>query len=171
MVSPPCQQCYGIILNLENIQERIKIIVEGCLKPPVGHVSHVLRDVFESTVVGFDVFIQSIVYFFTCERKSSTGEISTNFGKKWKVFAKELKRMQVIPHRYIICEFPLSHIYSFPTFSSIPNSQWKGLKITSAFLAKRIEEICGECDINVIFSEDRLDAERKFIEIVHAITD
>ena len=118
-----------------------------------------------------DYSIKGYEDFFTCERKSSTGEISTNFGKKWKVFTKELKRMQVIPHRYIICEFPLSHIYSFPTFSSIPNSQWKGLKITSAFLAKRIEEICGEFDINVIFSEDRLDAERKFIEIVHAITD
>lgn len=106
---------------------------------------------------------------FSCERKASTGEMSINFGKKWKTFAKELKRMKEIEHRYIICEFPLSHIYTFPSASQIPHQSWSSLKITSAFLAKRIEEICGDYDITFIFSEDRLDAERKFVEIVNAI--
>jgi len=103
-----------------------------------------------------------------CERKASTGELSINFGKKWKTFAQELKRMKEVKNRYIICEFPLDHIYNFPADSSIPRSEWKKLRITSGFLSKRIEEICGEFDINVVFSEDRLDAERKFINIIHA---
>lgn len=115
-----------------------------------------------------DYAVKGYENLLCCERKASTCELSINFGKKWKTFAKELERMREIEHRYIICEFPLSHIYTFPSASLIPKNQWSGLKITSAFISKRIEEISGNFDVTFIFSEDRFDAERKFIDIINA---
>lgn len=129
---------------------------------------------FEQEVVTLktgDYTVRGFEDILVCERKASTSELSINFGSKWKAFSNELKRMKSIENRYIICEFPLQYIYSFPASSSIPRQNWANLKITSAFLAKRIEEICSEFDINVVFSENRLDAERKFIEVINAIID
>jgi hypothetical protein len=120
-----------------------------------------------STVKTGDYTIKGMEHIISVERKASTMELAMNFGKKWKTFSKELIRMDKIKNRYIICEFPMSYIYTFPNNSGIPKREWNSLKIKSNFLAKRIEEIVSEFNISILFSASKIDAERKFIDIIN----
>lgn len=119
------------------------------------------------TVKTGDYTVEGYEDFLVCERKASTNELSLNVGSKWKVFSKELVRMQAVPYRYIICEFPLSHIYNFPAYSSIPKKNWRQLRVTADFLSKRVEEITDNYNIPIIFAGDRITAEQRFIEIIN----
>jgi len=126
-------------------------------------------EVVPTTLKTGDYTIQGYENIFVCERKATTGELAINIGKKWKAFSNELTRMEQFKERYLICEFPLGYIYDFPAYSGIPIKEWKFLKIKSEFLAKRIEDIISEFNIKVIFTENKLEAERKFIEIASEI--
>jgi len=144
------------------------ILIDNREQHPWDFTSYGFDQEFTTLKTG-DYTIKGMEDILSVERKASTLELSNNLGKKWKTFAKELERMDKIKHRYIICEFPISYIYTFPINSGIPKQNWKNLKITSKFLSKRVEEIISEFDIPILFSASQTDAERKFIDIVHGL--
>ena len=76
---------------------------------------------------------------FTIERKGCISEFAHNIieGR----FDKEVERMRDIEHSFVILEFNMSSIISFPVGSGIPKSQWKKLKIRGPFVLRRMCEI------------------------------
>lgn len=90
------------------------------------------------------------------ERKNSTAELSKNISEDR--FYREMERMALIPHSFIICEFTLEDILNFPINSGIPQKRWKWLKITSKILLKRITEIQIKYGIKVIFCGNKENA-------------
>jgi hypothetical protein len=87
------------------------------------------------------------------ERKASTSELALNFTQPR--FFRELERLQKYPHKFIICEFPFTHIFDFPKNSGIPQSKWHKIRITPAFLLKNINEISLNYNVPFIFCDTR----------------
>lgn len=72
---------------------------------------------------------------FAIERKMSTGELSQNITEAR--FEAELERLEGFAHPFVVCEFTMEDLCSFPNNSGIPKSRWRFLRITPQFLLKR----------------------------------
>ncbi len=116
-----------------------------------------------------DYTIKGYEHLLRVERKRNTGELAINLGKKKKQFFAELKRLQKYQFKYIVCEFDLHDIFSFPENSGIPRHEWSKLRITSNYISACIDKIVTDCDIQFLFCRNKSDAERKFIEIYNEI--
>ena len=99
------------------------------------------------------------------ERKRNCAEIAINLVSKWKTFEKELKRLEPIEHKYIICEFPESDLDTFPVNSGIPEKHWSKLRMSSSFLKMRLYGETAKYNIQLIFSANKSEAEQKVIQI------
>jgi hypothetical protein len=84
------------------------------------------------------------------ERKATVAEISGNLYDKR--FEAELKRMKDIPHKFVICEFLLNDLYSFPFNSGIPQNVWSKLRVSSLGLVKRLFELELKYNVHFIFA-------------------
>lgn len=100
-----------------------------------------------------DYTIEGLEDIFTIERKASTGEISGNITEKR--FENELNRMDAMTHSFLICEFTLEDIFSFPFNSGIPSRFWPKLKVTSNYIVKRLVEIETDHKVKIIFAGKR----------------
>lgn len=85
-----------------------------------------------------DYTILGLENLLCIERKRTTGEIATNVCEER--FSKELDRMANYKYRFIVMEFDIRDVYSFPANSRIPTDKWSNLKVTSNFLAKKLTE-------------------------------
>lgn len=103
------------------------------------------------------------------ERKKSTSEIATNFGTKLQQFENEMQRMQPITHKYIICEFPLENVYSFPINSGIPTKRHKFLKISGQYLAIKISQFSNLYGVTFIFSGNKFNAEAEVYSLFQKV--
>lgn len=73
------------------------------------------------------------------ERKGSLGEFSRNICEDR--FYRELERLNKILHPYLLLEFDMETVHSFPINSGIPSKIWPQLKISSGFILKKLIEI------------------------------
>lgn len=83
------------------------------------------------TVVGYQ-------HLLCVERKGSTAEVSMNVFQKR--FERELVRLEEFKYPFVVCEFTLADVVSFPFNSGIPQKKWGDLKVTPQLLMKRINE-------------------------------
>ena len=82
------------------------------------------------------------------ERKRTVGEIYNNFFEER--FTKELERLQKFKYKFLICQFNLKDVMSFPVNSGVPQRYWGSLKANSNFLMSKIAHI--QIKYGVIFS-------------------
>lgn len=101
----------------------------------------------DGTITTGDYTIENMQDIFAIERKKTTGELAGNVCTKQ--FVNELKRADKLKHFFVICEFSLQQILSFPYDSSIPQQYWRKLKMNAALLLRKIIEF--ECTYNVKF--------------------
>lgn len=73
------------------------------------------------------------------ERKQDTGEIATNLTQGR--FERELERMDAYALPFLVCEFSMKEIISFPFASGVPREKWRSLRVTPQFILKRLNEI------------------------------
>lgn len=98
-----------------------------------------------------DYSIQGWESVFVVERKASTGEWVQNINQAR--FTRELERLTAFPHAYIVLEFSLDDIASFPVNSGIPERIWPKLKIRPDFILKRtLEMMLAYPSIHFIFA-------------------
>jgi hypothetical protein len=116
-----------------------------------------------------DYSIEGLEEVLCIERKKSTAEIAINLGKDCKRFNKELERMLQFKYAYIICEFTLTNLASFPHNCSIPKYQLSKIRINAKYLIKRMKEI-EEMGINVIYCNNKFEAEDRAIEIFNLVS-
>lgn len=74
------------------------------------------------------------------ERKASPSEVATNFIKERTRFVKELERMQSFAHRYIICEFTMEELITYPRSMPTNNYVKSKIRVTGPYLLKVILE-------------------------------
>ena len=110
-----------------------------------------------------DYTVQNCESFFIIERKRNTSEFSRNIIEER--FEKEFIRMLDFKYRYVICEFDVNDILSFPRNSGIPKRLWYLIKINPKFLLKKICELSTKYDVHFIFAGNRSNA----IEIAHSL--
>lgn len=99
------------------------------------------------------------------ERKRTTGELAINLGAKWATFQKEMERIENYEHRYIICEFTIGDVLSFPASSNIPRKSWASLRMNGKFMLKRLQGIEDKYGVKVVFCDDKVGAEQAVLEI------
>lgn len=97
-----------------------------------------------------DFSLEGLEDKFTIERKKSTGEFAGNITQAR--FERELIRMDALEHSFIVCEFTMKDVLSFPYNSGIPRTKWRRIRISSGFLLKRIVEMQTKHKVKIIFA-------------------
>lgn len=91
------------------------------------------------------------------ERKGCVEEFANNLGRDFPRFERELGRMTMFPHRFIICDFPFRSVAEYPKSCSSLKAQ-NFSKMSGKFLTKKITEIAVNYNINIIFFDSRKEA-------------
>jgi hypothetical protein len=101
------------------------------------------------------------------ERKANTSELSNNLctDDGYRRFNAEMKRAGEA-RKIIICEFPESHMESFPEKSGIPVHRHKFVRIGAKFLRKRLHEIVERYSVEVYFNNTVAEAEELALKIL-----
>jgi len=94
------------------------------------------------------------------ERKASVEEIATNLGQKKHAFIREMERMSVFPHRFIVLEFDLQDVLDFPNHkdSRIPEAKRKSTRMSSSYIMKCLAEFQTIYGINILFCGNKHNA-------------
>lgn len=105
-----------------------------------------------------DYTIEGFENILAIERKKSVSEIATNLSESR--FSDVLDRLSKIKHPYMVFEFSLDEVYSFPVGSDIPKKLWDKLRISGNYIIKRLIEIQLKYNIQVVFCGDPDNAEK-----------
>lgn len=73
------------------------------------------------------------------ERKRSVQELSTNLHEDR--FYRELERMQTYKWSYLLLEFSLADLYSYPEGANLPPNVRSKIKVTGSYLMKKVVEV------------------------------
>lgn len=114
-----------------------------------------------------DYSIEGYESLFTIERKKSVSEIANNITESR--FKDVLERMSKIPHSFMLMEFDLDEIYSFPVGSDVPKKMWDKLKISGNYIMKYLIEAQLKYNIHILFCGDPSNAEKVAISIMKRI--
>jgi|688.fasta_scaffold128044_4 hypothetical protein len=96
-----------------------------------------------------DYTLEGYEHIICVERKRSPEEVSINVGKKKKQFDNELARMMDIKHRYIICEFSVFDLLSYPQNAKIPKFLKNKVRMKGDYILKCLLEyaICNNVQL------------------------
>lgn len=86
------------------------------------------------------------------ERKQNVSELAHNFIEPR--FVKELERLQVFQYKFLICEFRLQDVLTYPIGSEIPKARHHMVRLKYPFLFSRINALQTKYGINVIFADN-----------------
>lgn len=89
------------------------------------------------------------------ERKASTGELAGNLSEGR--FDREIQRMPAYSHRFMVFEFSLNDVLTFPVNSGIPEDKWPKLRISSKYMLRRIVEM-QMAGVQVVFCDNKIRA-------------
>lgn len=118
-----------------------------------------------------DYTVEGLENIVVIERKRTSGELCLNVGQKSKAFANEFTRLAAFEHKFLICEFSVNDVLSFPINSGIPKRFWPKLKITGKFILSRISQLCQEHEVDLLFCDNREKAEKMAFDILSEIYD
>lgn len=114
-----------------------------------------------------DYSMEGFESIFTIERKRSVSEIANNITESR--FKDVLHRMGQIPHSFMLMEFTIDEIYTFPVGSDIPKKMWDKLRISGNYIMKYLIEAQLNHNIHILFCGDAEAAERTAVSIMKRI--
>lgn len=114
-----------------------------------------------------DYSIEGYESLFTIERKRSVSEIANNITESR--FKDVLERMGNIPHSFMLMEFEVDEIYTFPVGSDVPKKMWDKLKISGNYIMKYLIEAQLKYNIHILFCGDPSNAEKVAVSIMKRI--
>ena len=82
-----------------------------------------------------------------------------------------MERMSKFRWAYIVCEFSIDDIMSFPENSGIPKKRWQYMRMNGKYIWKRIREIEAEFGVVFLFFDNKHDAEDKVVRIFDEVTE
>ena len=116
-----------------------------------------------------DYSIEGLEDVLAIERKRSTGEIAMNIGIDKERFIAELERMSKFKYKYLLLEFTMEDVNNFPKKSGIAVWRWKGLRITSKYMAKCLSSYKEKYGIEVIYCTSQEEANDRAIQIIQMV--
>lgn len=114
-----------------------------------------------------DYSIKGLEHLLTIERKKSVSEIANNITESR--FKDVLNRMSQIPYKFMLFEFDLEDVYSFPVGSDIPKKLWDKIKISPKYLLKYLTELQLNYGIHIIYCGDASNAEKMAVSIMKRV--
>lgn len=112
-----------------------------------------------------DYVIQGNEQLITIDRKKSVTELANNLGIRMERFRNEMERMQAYKYRYVVCEFPYEKLLMFPKGAGLPKTVLRKIRVKGKFLAKRVQQLSEEFNVEFVFCDNREDAQQKAIEL------
>ncbi len=114
-----------------------------------------------------DYSLRGLEELFCIERKMSVSEVANNIvEKRWKDVVKRLESYQ---YPFLLCEFSLSEVYSYPEGSDVPQKLWGKLRVKSGFIMKHILEMQMKYGIHVLFCGDAENANKLALGLMRKI--
>lgn len=110
-----------------------------------------------------DYSLEGLEDILCIERKRNVAEVANNIVEKR--YDDWTKRMAAYKHKFLILEFPLSYVYSFPVNSGMPKYLWSKTRISPKFIIKKLTELQIYYDIHVIFC-DTIESASKIAEAI-----
>lgn len=105
-----------------------------------------------------DYSIEGLQDFFTIERKKSINEVANNIVEPR--FKDVLARLSQLKYSFLLLEFGMTEVLSYPIGSNLPKRMWDKVRITPAFIMKNILDWQLKYNINVLFCNNASNAEK-----------
>jgi ERCC4-type nuclease len=105
-----------------------------------------------------DYSIEGLEDTVCIERKKSVSEVANNLTESR--FIDVVDRMSKFKYAFLLLEFDLAQVLSYPIGSNLPRRLWDKIKISPAFIVKHILELQLNHNIKVLFCGSSSDAEQ-----------
>lgn len=105
-----------------------------------------------------DYSIEGLEDIVCIERKKSVSEVANNLTESR--FIDVVDRMSKFKYAFLLLEFDLAQVLSYPIGSTLPRRLWDKVKISPAFIVKHILELQLNHNIKVLFCGSSSDAEK-----------
>lgn len=99
-----------------------------------------------------DYSIAGLEKIFCIERKQTVSELAHNFIEDR--FTRELERMADMRFKFLVCEFRLQDLISYPVGSEIPRARHHMVRIKYPYMLSRINSMQVKYGISVIFADN-----------------
>lgn len=146
------------------INDEFTIIVDTREQKPWHFINHVTANHKLDTG---DYSVEGLENILAIERKRNVAEFANNITEKR--FKDVIDRLSKIPHSFILFEFDLDKVMSFPIGSDIPKKIWDKIRISPSFIIKNIIDLQIEHNINIIFCGNSVNAEVIALSIMKKI--
>lgn len=114
-----------------------------------------------------DYSIEGMEKIVCIERKRSISEWSLNLTSKR--FFREIERMVDFKWKFILLEFSIDKLFSFPDGANLPPKVKERIKVRGPFLVKKTNEIMIDYGIPIIFAQNKFYAEEMCYDILKRI--
>lgn len=114
-----------------------------------------------------DYSIEGLEHLIFLERKASAAEVAHNMLEKR--FDKLLLESEKYRYRYIICEFPVSHLLNYPHGAGLPSSVVKRIRLKPAFVMSKLHSYEINHGIHVVFCQDKVYAQQYVLSLFKKI--
>lgn len=105
-----------------------------------------------------DYSIEGLEDIVCIERKKTISEVANNLTESR--FIDVIDRMSKYKYAFLLLEFDLAQVLSYPVGSTLPRRLWDKVKISPAFIVKHILELQINHNIKVLFCGSSSDAEK-----------
>lgn len=112
-----------------------------------------------------DYTIEGTDNLICVERKRNTGELAINLGQKKKQFDAEMERMKDFKFKYLVFEFSIGDMMSFPKNSGIPKDKLSKIRMNSKYMMKCLEEYQNKYGIEILYCNNKDEACETALEL------
>lgn len=96
-----------------------------------------------------DYSLEGFEHLLCIERKKTVSEFANNIVEKR--YDDWTRRMAQFKYKFLLLEFTLDDVYSFPINSGMPKYLWSQTRISPKFIIKKLTELLIYHDIHIIF--------------------
>jgi ERCC4-type nuclease len=114
-----------------------------------------------------DYSIEGLENLVAIERKRNVAEFANNITEKR--FVDVVERLSKIPYAFILFEFDMDQVMSYPIGSDIPKRLWDKIRISPSFLLKHIVDLQINHNIRIIFCGNSDNAEKVALSIMRRV--
>lgn len=105
-----------------------------------------------------DYTLEGLENTLCIERKYCVSEIANNLGAKHKPFFREILRMEPYEYAFIICEFSMSELISYPYGSNLSKKIQAKIKMSGNYLLSKVLDIQLKTNVQFLFCDNRSNA-------------
>ena len=146
------------------IDNEFTIIIDTREQKPWGFSNHATSNHKLDTG---DYSIEGLENILAIERKRNISEFANNITESR--FVDVIERLNKFKYAFILFEFDMKDVMSYPIGSNIPKRLWNKIRISPAFIIKHIIDLQVEHNIKIIFCGDSANAEKIALSLMRKI--